>query len=140
MIMQFRQHYSSSAGNLYTLDMIGERVLIDPGVSLEKIRQCGIAMAGATVWRSHEHQDHCAAYRHLVDRMALPESSPWQTWGMQHDVECEAAMWVDSMESCLFAIDTGSFDSLPSIAATIFALECNYQDEYLEQDLSLIHI
>jgi hypothetical protein len=138
--MEFRQHYSSSAGNLYTLDMIGERVLIDPGVSTDKIRRRGIGLSGASVWRSHSHMDHSHAYSYLVDRMVLPVSVPCRTWQMQHDVECHAALWVDGSESCLYAIDTGSFDALPSVPATIFALECNYQDELLEQDYTSLRV
>jgi ribonuclease BN (tRNA processing enzyme) len=140
--MIFRQHYSSSAGNLYTLDMINERVLIDPGVSLGKIRQCGITMAGRSVWRSHDHQDHCAAYETLQTKMVLPVSAPCETWQMQHDVPCHAAMWREQKtgESIVFAIDTGNYEALPSLACTIYALECNYQDEHLELNYETLRV
>ena len=134
--MEFLQYYSSSAANLYELRMNHERVLIDPGVSLAKIRSAGIALAGCSVWRSHSHMDHSMGWRELVDRMVLQESIPDRTWDVQHDVPCQAAEWVDAEtgESIVFAIDTGSFDPLPATGAIIYALECNYQDEYLTID------
>ena len=140
--MEFRQHYSSSAGNLYELVMNHARVLIDPGVTLSRIRRDGISLSGCGVWRSHDHADHAKGYRDLFERMALPEARPWREYEMQHDVSCRASLWIepDTGETLMFAIDTGSFKGLPAQPATIYAMECNYQDEYMTQDHTTLRV
>jgi len=61
--VEFRQHYSGSTGNLYTIDYNGEKLLIEAGVTIDRIRKatnfslheyCGCLI-------THEHKDHCKA-------------------------------------------------------------------------------
>lgn len=65
--MEFKAHYSGSKGNLYSVTSdSGEILLIDPGVSIRKIRECVDMdnVVGALV--SHSHKDHCAGVTELM--------------------------------------------------------------------------
>lgn len=66
--MEFRAHYSSSAGNLYSVRAQGQTLLIDPGVRMAEIRRAlGFAVARATgCLISHSHGDHARAAPDLL--------------------------------------------------------------------------
>ncbi|MDO8302889.1 MAG: MBL fold metallo-hydrolase, partial [Sedimentisphaerales bacterium] len=67
--MQAKQHYSSSAGNLYEITAAnGKRLIIDPGVKWPKIQKAlGYNLPGIeAAFVSHCHKDHAAAVKDAI--------------------------------------------------------------------------
>ena len=61
--MQFRQLYSGSAGNLYAVNGSAGKILIDPGVSIRKVK-LALNFKLSTIdgaIATHLHRDHCMA-------------------------------------------------------------------------------
>lgn len=89
MTVDFRAHYSSSAGNLYLASCAGAAgLLIDPGVRMADVRWAldfGVSRLEAALV-SHHHADHCRAVPELlragVDVWA--SRGTWEAMGLSH--------------------------------------------------------
>jgi len=66
--VDFRQHYSGSTGNLYTVEHNGERILIEAGVPIDRIREATdfslYNYSGCLI--THEHKDHSKAAKGVI--------------------------------------------------------------------------
>lgn len=95
--MEFRAYHSGSKGNLYSITSDdGEVLLIDPGVSIKKIREAldydMSNVVGALV--SHSHLDHCKGVNDLL-RLGV-------NCYMTQDTARSVPWWMTHHRICLF--------------------------------------
>lgn len=166
--MRFIQHYSGSKGNLYELNCCGDRLLIDPGVSWNKLLSALdfnlLKIQGCLV--THEDKDHCKAVSEVakngIQVYATKETLAntemlnkhnfharkklcWHKIGnfavyffpTIHDCEGSVGFMIKyGNERMLFATDTACIaQDFSRFAFDIIAIECNYDDDKLSENV-----
>ena len=158
--MNFKSHFSGSAGNLYTVELSsGATVGIEAGVTWTATTQALKGVLPGLFCVSHEHGDHARCVgkllRHGVDVLMSPGTADALGVADHHrvctdDVVIDGRLSVrrfavrhDAAEPCgfifsegderlFFASDTGPILLPPGVPSyDIIAIECNYQAEYL---------
>ena len=130
--MKIKTIASSSSGCCYVIESNGEKLLIECGVSLKKIREAldfdFSNVVGCLI--SHEHKDHCKAFSEISIKTTIPiYGCSWLTQGrcekvehnivfhcgfefkikpikLTHDVECFGYIIKIDNEILLYATDT----------------------------------
>lgn len=71
--MKIITHATGSSGNAYTLEEGRRKILIDPGIPYNQLKQkTGYRLSEYDfVLVSHEHKDHCQSVKHLI-KIGLP--------------------------------------------------------------------
>jgi len=87
--MKFIQHFSSSEGNLYTLESGDSRIMIECGVSWKKIQKSLDFNIGNVDFClvTHEHKDHCKSWPN-VEWARIPvyaSEGTHSTWSCGYD-------------------------------------------------------
>lgn len=152
--MKFIAHYSSSLANLYEIQTVEGRLLIECGALMKKIKEALnydlSNIHGCLV--SHGHKDHCASMDKLMgeginvystlttDGRRHHEIDKYMTIGpfriyafpLCHDVQCTGFIVMHDGESLLFITDTGKIPQRFEMLFDIVAIEANYYDDVLD--------
>ena len=159
--MTFTAHYSSSAGNLYSVSEDGHELAIECGVRFPVMRRAlGFGVSGLDgVLISHFHGDHSRCCREVmragVDVWASAET--WEVLGLNgprrklltpkrqvhigrwtvmpfdlcHDVPALGFIIVSPARETLVFVCDTAYSPYTFPPAEIYALECNYSREIL---------
>lgn len=156
---------SSSKGNCYLLDNGTSRLMLEAGISLDKVRQqAGFSLcdvAGCLV--SHEHGDHSKYVKQLakagVDVFLSQETAEvvgatghrihhihphrkfnieeWSIYpfDVEHDCPCLGFIISSCKDRVMFITDT-AFCRYLFKGVTVLMIECNFSDDILESNIA----
>ena len=164
--MNFTAHYSSSAGNLYSIVEGERRLLMDPGVPIKKIREAlnhGLSEYPAALL-SHSHDDHAHSAKEImkagIDLFCSPQTAKslrlnghrlnvlnpdqvfWAggfkavAFSTNHDCPGSLGFFVMSPTSKLVFITDSYFVRYRFQGLTHIAIECNWSKDTLSPDLN----
>ena len=154
--MKFISHYSSSHGNLYEIQTVDGRLLIECGVSITKLKKALdydlSYIYGCIV--SHGHKDHCESMfkvmgegidvytnfthnkgmrrHHDIDAHMQIRPFHVHAFPLCHDVACMGFIVMHDSETLLFCTDTRTIPQAFRIPFDIIAIEANYYDDLLD--------
>jgi phosphoribosyl 1,2-cyclic phosphodiesterase len=162
--MDFKPFYSGSAGNLYRVTSGDKTLLIDPGVTIKRIKHA-LGFKVSTISAalvSHSHLDHCKAVGELMHAgidcfMTAPTAKAlglqhhrlniieprkrFEAGGFwcvafetKHDCPGAVGFWVTDGQEKLFYL-TDSYYVRDRFRANIIALEVNYSPETIAPGL-----
>ena len=163
--MQFKSHFSGSSGNLHQVISDHGTILLDPGVTMQKVKHAldfkVSTLDGALV--THSHMDHCKAVSDLmkagidcymtqetannlgIDGHRLKVVEPFklvrfEKWSVmafptQHDCPGSVGFVVSDNTERLLYLTDSYYVRNRFAGLNIIAIECNYSKETMAPNL-----